>query len=224
MTSSKRKKIFIIAILMASITTSLFYLYLQKLEKQKEIIYEPVVIATQTILERTKILPEMVRIESIPQQYKNKDACSRVEEVIGKHCVNDIFDGQQILKKQVVISNDNIGLSISISEGMRAISIKVDEVIGVGQHVAVGDYVDVVVVMDENNSCEEERAKLILEHIQVLAIGSKLNEQVPTKVEAKTYTLCVTPEEGKVLTYATEKGKIRLLLRPYDDNEDKNDD
>jgi len=117
------------------------------------------------------------------------------------------------------------GLSAVIPEGYRAMTVKVDDVVGVSGFVMPGSYVDVVAVIvpttRQGTEGQGPISKIVLQHIKVLASGAKIdspeNQREPTAVKA--VTLQVTPEEAEKLVLAANEGKLQLVMRNYSDQE-----
>jgi pilus assembly protein CpaB len=116
------------------------------------------------------------------------------------------------------------GLSAVIPEGYRAMTVKVDDVVGVSGFIMPGSFVDVVAIIVPSASQGEAQgpiSKIVLQNIKVLASGPKLdspeNQREPTAVKA--VTLQVTPEQAEKLVLAVNEGKLQLVMRNYSDQE-----
>ena len=107
------------------------------------------------------------------------------------------------------------GLPPAIPPGLRAVSVRVNEVIGVAGYVLPGTRVDVVATVSPSGQTGDMTSKVILTNVQVLAAGTKIerdtdkNKPMPVSV----VTLLVDPEEAERLTLASTEGKIQLALR-----------
>jgi pilus assembly protein CpaB len=111
-------------------------------------------------------------------------------------------------------------LPLLITEGMRAMSVKVDSVTGVSGFITPNSRVDVLVAgRPEGRGDDEERSKLILQNVRVLATGKSIEQQDEKPVEVPTVTLLVSPEEAEKLTLATRQEPVRLALRNFRDEE-----
>ena len=103
----------------------------------------------------------------------------------------------------------------AIPPGLRAVSVRVNEVIGVAGYVLPGTRVDVVVTVSPSGQAADMTSKVILTNVQVLAAGTKIerdtdkNKPMPVTV----VTLLVNPDEAERLTLASSEGKIQLALR-----------
>lgn len=105
------------------------------------------------------------------------------------------------------------GLAGMIPAGMRAVSVKVDEVIAVAGFVTPGTRVDILVTMPSDGA-QPGATKLVVQNLKVLASGQSYapSEEAEAK-EASVITLLVTPEQAEVLTLASTEGRIQLALR-----------
>jgi len=113
-----------------------------------------------------------------------------------------------------------ISLTDSIPPGMRAVTIKVDEVTGVSRRVRRGDEVDVLATTSLPGSKEASVTRLIIERLKVLEVAVDAESKVQNRIKGDrdwTVTLLVTPEQGAVLTAAAAQAKITLLARRSDD-------
>src|SRR5262245_6016394 len=107
-----------------------------------------------------------------------------------------------------------------IPEGMRAMSVRVDDVTGVSGFITPNSRVDVLVARAPGGEGNEgQRSKLVLQDIPVLAIGKSIAQTQDKPVEVPTVTLLVSPEDAERLTLATRYEPVRLALRNYSDNQ-----
>ena len=141
------KKVVVFALIAALCAGALLYFYLGKLEQQKEVKveYESVVVAAVSIPAYTPITAEMVTISTVPLGTSHPLAAHTLDEVIGYVTESDIIAGEQVLPvKLKQMGETDSGLSYIIPEGMRAVTIAVDEIAGVAGFLQRGDYVDVI--------------------------------------------------------------------------------
>jgi pilus assembly protein CpaB len=106
-----------------------------------------------------------------------------------------------------------------IPDGMRAMSVRVDDVTGVSGFITPNSRVDVLVAgqTGDEESGRDQRSKLVLQNIRVLAIGTSIEQREDKPVEVPTVTLLVTPDEAEKLTLAARYEPVRLALRNYGD-------
>ena len=123
---------------------------------------------------------------------------------------NEIVLGAKLASKEA-----GAGLPPIIPDGMRAVSVRVNEVIGVAGYVLPGTRVDVLATASPNGNAQEVTSKVILSNVQVLTAGTRMEQdQEKGKPMAVTVvTLLVYPEQSERLALASTEGKIQLALR-----------
>lgn len=180
-----------------------------------------VVVATVDIPLGTTINPNQVATVAWPKDQQPKDAHSDPKKTVGRVAKRDFLRGEPIVESKLVAS-EKIGgiLSLKVPPGMRAFSVKVNEVVGVGGFIVPDARVDVVVTTSPNPQRQQEQiSKTVLEDVLVLAAGQVIEQKENKPVTVNTVTLAVTPEEAEKLALASNDGKIQLVLRHYADSE-----
>jgi pilus assembly protein CpaB len=116
------------------------------------------------------------------------------------------------------------GLSAVIPEGYRAMTVKVDDVVGISGFIMPGTLVDIVVVIQPADTAQQDPiSKIVLQNIKVLANGQNI-DQPDDQREAnsvKAVTLLVTPEQAEKLALASSEGKLQLVMRNSTDQGDE---
>ena len=136
-----------------------------------------------------------------------------------------MVSNEPILESKLAPTGSGAGLMAVIPDGMRAVGVKVNDVIGVAGFVVPGSRVDVILSGSPAKNNEIEMSKVILENIQVLAAGQNVTSDVNGKPQSvQVVTLLVTPEESQKLALASVDGKIQLALRNPLDLERPNPD
>ena len=101
-----------------------------------------------------------------------------------------------------------------IPEGQRALSVRVNDVVGVAGYVLPGTRVDVVATVNPTQNQTDMTSKVILTNVQVVAAGTKIEQDDKNKpIQVAVVTLLVNPDEAEKLTLASTEGKIQLALR-----------
>src|SRR6266404_5330867 len=184
-----------------------------------------VVVAKTEIPLGEKINAEQVTLTSIPNGSTPDGAFRKLDQVVGRVAITPIGVRETITTMKLAPEGTGGGLSAVIPEGYRAMTVKVDDVVGVSGFVMPGSYVDIVAVIvpqAQQGSEQGPISKIVLQHIKVLASGAKIdspeNQREPTAVKA--VTLQVTPEEAEKLVLAANEGKLQLVMRNYSDQED----
>jgi pilus assembly protein CpaB len=160
-----------------------------------------------------------------------KGAILDPKNAIGRGVVQDIYQGEPILDSRLAPVGEGGGLAATIPDGMRAIAVKVDDIVGVAGFVTPGMHVDVLVsgippgANNEPNSRQAQLGtlvKTILQNIQVLSAGVNIQRDSEGKPQSvQVVNLLVTPEQAETLSLATTGVKIQLVLRnPLDTKTD----
>jgi pilus assembly protein CpaB len=135
--------------------------------------------------------------------------------IVDRGLIISVVKNEAILPAKLASKEAGSGLPPIIPQGKRAVSVRVNEVIGVAGYVLPGTRVDVLTTANAGNKAEEVTTKLVLANVQVLTAGTRLeqdsNDGKP--IQVTVVTLVVTPEEAERLTLASTEGKIQLALR-----------
>lgn len=145
------------------------------------------------------------------------------EEVAGRTILYPLAQDQPILEKQLAAVGAGVGLTAKIPEGMRAISLKSDDVVGVAGFLLPGTHVDVLVTWRSQANSEQVTAT-VLQDVQVLAAGHQMQpdpEGKPSSVNV--VTLLVQPEEAEKAVLASSQGTIQFVLRNGSDRLQRSD-
>jgi pilus assembly protein CpaB len=116
------------------------------------------------------------------------------------------------------------GLSAVIPEGYRAMTVKVDDVVGISGFIMPGTLVDVVVVINpDNTGARDPISKIVLQNIKVLANGQNIDKPEDQREanSVKAVTLQVTPEQAEKLALASTEGRLQLVMRNSTDQGDE---
>jgi len=175
---------------------------------------QQVIIAAGDIAPGTALSSRLVKNVAWPPKVIPPKSASSLGEIEGRVVMVPIPQGNPILFSMLAPEGTSAGLSGILPDGKRALTVKVDEVAGVGGFIHPGDHVDVLVDLSIKEA-SEHFSKTILHDIVVLTTGqiwqSKGDDNKPMVVN--TVTLELTPHESEVLNLASNEGKIRLALR-----------
>lgn len=211
------KKIIIISLVLSLVTSLLIYAYItanKQVPSTPAMEYVTVLTAAEDIPANTEITSKHVKQARIARELVNTRALNDMNEIVGKHTKESIIEGEQFLPQRLA-SHDNMSLAYRIPEDTRAVSMNVNEQIGVANLLRPGDYVDVIASFDN----EVEISKVILQNIRVLAIGNDMtlaSDKIPEV--PSTVTLAVYSEDIEKFVFASEFGTLRLVLRPANDS------
>ena len=174
-----------------------------------------VVVAATDLTVGTAVRPEDVRIIEWPATSLPAGVFEKTDDVVGRGLVMPVIQNEPFLPMKLATKEAGSGLPIMIPEGERAVSVRVNEVIGVAGYVLPGTRVDVVAVASATDNKADTTSKVVLTNVQVLAAGTKIEQDgeggKPTPVTV--VTLLVDPDNAERLTLASTEGKIQLALR-----------
>jgi pilus assembly protein CpaB len=183
-----------------------------------------VVVAKHDIPLGAKITADQLTLAPIPNGSLPDGIFRKIDQVVGRVAIQSIGMRETVTNMKLAPEGTGGGLSAVIPEGYRAVTVKVDDVVGVSGFVMPGSYVDVVSVITPpgQDGAQGPISKIVLQHIKVLASGPKIDspedQRQPTSVKA--VTLMVTPEQAEKLVLAANEGKLQLVMRNYSDDED----
>jgi pilus assembly protein CpaB len=177
----------------------------------------PVVVATADIPEGGAIDRVMLTTAMWPKPTVPTGAFSNIDSVQGRVARINIFIGEVIVPGRLAPAGTGPGLELKIPPGQRAMSVRINDVAGIAGLIQPNSRVDVLVNITEPTTGKQV-AKLFMENMRVLAIGTELQRDASGKpISAPTVTLAVTPEEAERLAVAMNQGSIAMVLRGYGD-------
>jgi pilus assembly protein CpaB len=179
-----------------------------------------VVIATTDVHRGQKLLPEFLRMVERPAKDVPKDAFTDPAKLVDRVLKVNLSKGEILSEAQLAPAGTMGGLSALISEGKRAITVRVNDVIGVAGFALPGNYVDII-VHTERDPAEGQTArrdtlhvsKIVLERILVLAVAQEVSRDETKPKVVNAVTLEVTPEQAENLDLARGVGTLSLALR-----------
>lgn len=179
-----------------------------------------VVTATKNIAPGQVINASDLALRSIAAEDAPEGTFVAVEHVQGRVAATQMVAGQPVLKALLAPEGMEAGLQALIPEGMRAITIEVNEFSGLAGMIRPGAIVDVMSTLQ--GSGEDAMARTIVQGVRVTAVGqrvSALEEQDEEAGPARSVTLLVTPEQAEKIELAAVTSRPRLVLRSPADTE-----
>lgn len=181
-----------------------------------------VMVAANDLTVGSRVEERDIKVIKIPSADLPPGAPRRRSEVLGHGVILPISKGEFILPNRLAQENAGAGLPALIPPGMRAVSVRVNEVVSVAGFVMPGTRVDVLLTGSPIGSGDQQTTT-VLQNVTVLASGQTLERN--TSGEARNtavITLLVTPEDAQRLTLASSQGRIQLSLRnPLDTKQDQ---
>src|SRR3954464_2085129 len=176
---------------------------------------QAVVVAAADLQLGSELKKEDLTVVQFPTGKTPEGFLSKPEEGARRGVIVPIVKNEPILKAKLASKEAGSGLPPVIPEGMRAVSVRVDEVVGVAGYVLPGNRVDVLATANPTDQRSDTTTKVILSNVQVLTAGTRMEQdQENTKpVQVTVVTLLVFPEQAERLALASTEGKIQLALR-----------
>jgi pilus assembly protein CpaB len=183
-----------------------------------------VVVAKTDIPLGEKITEEQLALLPMPNGSVPAGAFRKTKELVGRVAIIPIGTREPITLSKLAPEGTEGGLSAVIPPGYRAMTVKVDDVVGVSGFIMPGSFVDVVAIIVPPGADQSRGpiSKIVLQSIKVLASGPKIDtpENQRTPSEVRSVTLQVTPEQAEKLVLAANEGKLQLVMRNYTDQDD----
>jgi pilus assembly protein CpaB len=182
-----------------------------------------VVVAKVDIPAGTKVIAEQLDVVQFPQNAMPNGVFDSPDKLVGRVAVMQIAQREPVTDYKLAAVGSAGGLSAVIPEGYRAMTVKVDDVMGISGFIMPGTLVDVVVVINPTEQQQNPISKIVLQNIKVLANGQNIDrpksDREPETVKA--VTLQVTPEQAEKLALAATEGKLQLVMRNQVDQGDE---
>src|SRR5918996_5742463 len=176
---------------------------------------QTVVVAAANLQLGSELRTEDLKVLNFPAGQAPEGAFPRTSDLVGRGLIVPVVAHEPILAAKLASKEAGAGLPPVIPEGMRAVSVRVNEVVGVAGYVLPGNRVDVLATASPTDSRSDTTSKVILANVQVLTAGTRIeqgqDDNKPTQVTV--VTLLVDPEQAERLALASTEGKIQLALR-----------
>ena len=183
-----------------------------------------VVIAARDLNVGQLITDSDVRLAPVSAVALPQGSFRNVSEVVGRGVVLPMQANEVVLGTKIAGAEEGAGLPAMITHGMRAVSVKVNDVVSVAGFVVPGTHVDVIVTGNpgSNSDPANTTTTTVLQDVPVLAAGKKLQRDSEGKPQdVPVITLLVSPSDAQLLTLASSEGRIQLSLRNPTDIEKK---
>ncbi|MBZ5596141.1 MAG: Flp pilus assembly protein CpaB [Acidobacteriia bacterium] len=145
-----------------------------------------------------------------------KGSVLRKEDVVGRGVMAAIYEGEPVLENRLAPKGAGAGLAATIPAGMRAVAVRVNEVVGVAGFVVPGMRVDILISGNPPGAATATGtvSKTLLQNIEVLSAGQNFQKDAEGKpVQVQVVNLLVTPDQAEILSLASNETRIQLVLR-----------
>lgn len=214
-----RMRVFIVlALAIAAGGTFAFgtYQYMQNVPTQTTSVpTSGVVVAAADLQLGTELRREDLHVIQWPAGSVPMGAFTKPEDLVGRGLIQPVAANELFLPGKLAAKEAGAGLPPVIQPGYRALSVRVNDVIGVAGYVLPGTRVDVVATVNPTQQPTDMTSKVILTNVLVLASGTKIERDSKDNkpISVNVVTMLVNPEEAERLTLASTEGKIQLALR-----------
>jgi len=172
-----------------------------------------VVVAANDIDVGAKLAAKDVRVVNLPPTAIPPGAFSNPAKVLNRGAILPIGKGEFILSSKLAALNAGAGLPSLIPPGMRAVSVRVNDVVSVAGFVQPGTRVDVMATGTQGSGGQPQTIT-VLQNVAVIAVGGSLLERLTSgESNAPVITLLVSPDDAQRLALASQEGRIQLALR-----------
>ena len=205
-----------VAVVVAFVLSTFVYREFQKASSVKPVVTQHIVVAAKPLTLGTRVDASNLRLIPWPAGEPVAGMFTRIEDCADRALMSDVAANELILDNKLAPKEAGAGLPAVIPQGMRALSVAVNDVVGVAGFVTPGTMVDVLVTgkIENGSRGEDTITRTILENVRVLAAGQKIEQDREGKPQTvPVITLLVSPEDAGRLAMASTEGKIQLALR-----------
>jgi pilus assembly protein CpaB len=210
------------AILVALVITAIFYqITVGRRPVRAEVDQKAVVVAKADLPMGAMITAEDVRLVDYPVNAFPQGGFESIEDVVERSVTGQILANEPVIAGRVTEKGAGFGLAPLIKQGYRAIAVAVNQVSGVSGFILPGSKVDVLLTARGVGNSTENMTTTVLENVTVLSTGHSQEADANGQPQnVPVVNMLLKPEDARLLTLATQEGRIQLVLRnPKDDEE-----
>jgi pilus assembly protein CpaB len=217
-----------VAVVTAALASFGVFLTLKRMPvREVEVARTFVVVAARALPTGVRLTAADLKVVPWPAGSMVAGGFSNVEAVVNRGLLSSVVENEPMVESKLAGSESGAGLPSAIPQGMRAMSVKVNDVIGVAGFLDPGTRVDLMVTIRKK---DESTSRTVVSNVQVLTAGTRSDQQRPkekdatagtgTQTSAAVVTLLVSPEDAERIALAQSEGQIMLSLRnPLDTEE-----
>jgi pilus assembly protein CpaB len=216
--STRTLLVVMVALLTATIASLGVYRAVQRIPvREVEVATAHAVVAARHLPVGTLVTKEDVKLVPWPAANQVPGGFASIEQVTNRGLIQPVGENEPLSEAKLAPLGSGGGLPPTIPPGMRAISVKVNEVIGVAGFVVPGSRVDVLVTVDDPNAQKGSLSRAVVSNVQVLTAGTRFDQE-KARADGKpmpstVVTLLATPLDAEKITLASNEGRIMLTLR-----------
>lgn len=210
----KPKFIIPLAVVSGLVASYGVYRYLEQVEQnmKPEIVSQPVVVANENLSLGTTLSWQNLEVKQWPEEILPEGTFSDAKFLQGRVLKTDITHGEPILLTKLAPEGSSGGVSSLIPPGMRAVTVAVNVVSGVGGFILPKTRVDVLATIALAKR-EQVTTKMILQNVRVLAVDQTFKKDDDNPMTVQSVTMLVSPQNAEKLALAASEGKLQLTLR-----------
>lgn len=211
-----------VAVLTAALATFGMYLTLKRIPvREVEVARSFAVVAAHSLPTGVRLSAADLKLVPWPAGSMVPGGFSKIDAVVNRGLLSSVVENEPVVESKLVRADGGAGLPSAIPRGMRAMSVKVNDVIGVAGFLDPGTRVDLMVTIRKK---EDSTSRTVVSNVQVLTAGTRTDQQKPKDAKASpsatVVTLLVSPEDAERIALAQAEGQIMLSLRnPLDTDE-----
>lgn len=207
-----------VALATAAVSAAIVYRAVRRIpERRVELVTSHAVVAAKPLSPGVLLTADDVKLVPWPAGSPVQGGYSRIDQVVGRGVLSPLAVNEPLTDTTVAPLGAGAGLPPSIPDGMRAISLKVNEVIGVAGFVVPGTHVDVVVVLNRRGDREQaSMARAVVSNVLVLAAGTRYDQEKAKDgkpIPSTVVTVLVSPQDAERIALAQDEGRVMLTLR-----------
>jgi pilus assembly protein CpaB len=203
----------VVAIVIAVIASRFVYRQIQQASAVKPIPTSHIVVASQPLALGTPLTAQDLSLVTWPEGTPMAGSFSRIQDCIGRSLTTPVSKNEPILEGKLAPKEAGVGLPAAIPVGMRAVSVRVDDVVGVSGFAMPGTMVDVLATGQPEGG-GDSLTRTIIQDVRVLAAGQTVEQDTQGKPHTVgVVTLLLTPEQADQLTMVSTDSRIHLALR-----------
>jgi pilus assembly protein CpaB len=213
--------VLVVAVVMASAASYGVYQSVQAMPvREVEVANYHVVVAARSLAMGARVTADDVKLVAWPSSSPVAGGHTAIEGIIDRGLLSAVVENEPLTESKLAPIEAGAGISPTIPAGMRAMSVKVNEVVGVAGFVVPGTKVDVLVTLGRT---DESMTRTVASNVQVLTAGTRYDQEKAKDGEpipSTVVTLMVTPVDAERIALAQSQGQIMLALRNPLDLED----
>ena len=210
--------VLVVAVALASLASYAVYRAVTRIPvREIEVRSTQIVVAARPVAVGAMLTKDDVKLVPWPARAVVPGTFTATDAVVNRGVLDELSENEPITESRLAPLGSGGGLPPTIKPGMRALSIKVNEVIGVAGFVVPGTHVDLIVTAKGSAGREETMARIVVSNLEVLTAGTRYDQEQSRKdgkpVPTSVVTLLVTPEDAERIALAQVEGQLSLALR-----------